>query len=480
MTSSQLHAQACQPTRYIDELFPQVARTEVVYQRADAYDAFNLNIPQNYSLDIYQPVGDLLTNRPVIFFSFGGAYLIGDKRQPPIPDYCEYFAKRGYVVVALNYRIGFNTTSGGSAERAVYRGVQDLRAAMRYMAQNQAAYRIDLSNVFATGTSAGCVSALHSAYADANEYPASIRGNGILEPGDLGCVDCSGNNDYNNQAIPLKAVINHWGAIADTAWINGNANIPILHIHGDQDAAVPYRYGRPFQLPIWPMLHGSYNIHHRMLNTGRKSVLKTLFGAGHEPELTNSAYTDTMKWYGRDFLWEIMRPEQPSIINGPTTVCVGESSTYTTSGQTGNTYCWNVTGGSLGANSNTSASSITWNTAGIQTIQVSQVSSNQAQSLSTLLQVQVNSCPTGIENLSNTLFGVFPNPLTSDILHIKNETNEDLKYEVYCINGQLMIQGYILANEKIAPIQMSSLTPGSYIVRSKGISNNYSTIFLKK
>lgn len=131
---NRIAAQTCHSLRYQDTIFHSFTVTSGI-QFATATPYGVLAQPQSLYLDIYEPSNDTLSKRPVIVFQFGGGFLIGTRNQPPIPKFCEYFAKCGYVVVAIDYRIGFNTVSTGSAERAVVRSVQDQRAAIRHLAQ---------------------------------------------------------------------------------------------------------------------------------------------------------------------------------------------------------------------------------------------------------------------------------------------------------------------------------------------------------
>jgi len=61
-------------------------------------------------------------------------------------------------------------------------------------------------------------------------------------------------------------------------------------------------------------------------------------------------------------------PAQPSTITGGNTACVGATQTYSVANVSGVTYAWNVTGGTVSGSGN--SVSITWNTAGAQTITV--------------------------------------------------------------------------------------------------------------
>ena len=150
----------CTSNRYTAPIFPNVTTTSgIQYGSAMAYGGL---IPQSLYLDFYEPTGDTLSSRPLIVYVFGGGYLIGTRIDPPIPTYCSYLAQCGYAVASIDYRIGFNILDSQSAERAVYRGVQDLRGAVRFLCQRFPQYRIDTTAIFLTGSSAGCISGLHS------------------------------------------------------------------------------------------------------------------------------------------------------------------------------------------------------------------------------------------------------------------------------------------------------------------------------
>jgi len=74
----------CTSNRYTDTIYHQVQKTtQIFYGTADN----NLGISQNLYLDFYEPKNDTLLYRPLIVYAFGGAFLIGDKNQPPIPEY---------------------------------------------------------------------------------------------------------------------------------------------------------------------------------------------------------------------------------------------------------------------------------------------------------------------------------------------------------------------------------------------------------
>ena len=55
-----------------------------------------------------------------------------------------------------------NPFSQVSAERSVYRGLQDGRAAVRYLKENANIINIDTNNVFMLGSSAGAFVTIHN------------------------------------------------------------------------------------------------------------------------------------------------------------------------------------------------------------------------------------------------------------------------------------------------------------------------------
>src|SRR5262249_58599235 len=57
------------------------------------------------TLDVYQPVGDTVTQRPAIVWVHGGSFSSGDKTSPELVDEANVFSGRGYVNASINYRL---------------------------------------------------------------------------------------------------------------------------------------------------------------------------------------------------------------------------------------------------------------------------------------------------------------------------------------------------------------------------------------
>ena len=275
---------SAQNTRFIDEVFDSVTVTEnVVYGNAPDLPFIFLFEWNTYDIDlhmdIYEPVGDTMEDRPVIIFAHSGAFFTGSKEAQDMVALCEAAAKRGYLAISMEYRLGLNILSTYSGERAVYRGVQDGSAAIRFLREFHSDFNIDYDKIFFWGSSAGSFIGLHLSYIEESERPLSTYGN-QFDP-DLGCFDCEG-NDYAHSSKP-EALISTWGAIADLEYIDEYENVPAALFHGTLDLIVPYDEGFPFTLNITlPYVYGSLKISDRMTELGINHSLNIEENEPHE------------------------------------------------------------------------------------------------------------------------------------------------------------------------------------------------------
>ena len=264
-----------QGTRYLDEVFDEVIKTEdVIYGNAPDLPfifLFEWNTQDiDLKMDVYEPLGDTLTNRPVIIFIHSGSFFSGSNEADDMVDLSITSAKRGYVAVSIEYRLGLNILSAYSGERAVYRGVQDASAVIRYLREFYEEYNINPDKIFIWGSSAGSFIGLHLAYSQEEERPESTFGGGNNP--DLGCIDCTGNT-YSHNSKP-NALISCWGAVGGLDWIDIEDNIPTLMFHGNLDPIVPIGSGFPFTINITlPVVYGSSLIHDRLNELGIENQL---------------------------------------------------------------------------------------------------------------------------------------------------------------------------------------------------------------
>ena len=103
------------------------------------------NISPSQKLDIYLPdEGEGLF--PVILYLHGGAFAIGDKRDIYVLNILKSI-ERGYALVSVNYRL--------SGEAVFPAGIQDVKAAIRWVRANSKKYQLDGNQIAIWGCSSG-------------------------------------------------------------------------------------------------------------------------------------------------------------------------------------------------------------------------------------------------------------------------------------------------------------------------------------
>lgn len=299
----------CTGDRYKMQIFSGFDITsDILYGNNISYTGSS----EDLTLDVYEPAGDTETNRPLMIICHGGNFTSGSKTGSDVVPLAEDITKMGYVVASINYRLGFEGLFSGTldsvfATETVVRAVHDYRAAIRYFkkdfSENGNTYGIDTSLIFASGVSAGAITAVHLGYMDQpSEIPTYIDTNKVGLGG--GIEGISGNPGYNSK---IAGVINIAGAIRDTNWMQAN-DTPILSFHGDQDATVPYDTDIIYLLGAFEIMRvdGSQSIHLRTNNVGITNCFLTHYGAGHVPHVGSDLFKDTTLTYMSNFMSSIV------------------------------------------------------------------------------------------------------------------------------------------------------------------------------
>ena len=305
----------CSGDRYKDEIFSEVQVTSnILYGGNYNPNIWGQNEWQNLYLDIYEPVGDDLENRPLVFFLFGGSFVAGSKTNGDIVELCTRFAKMGYVASAIDYRLTSDLIwfpNSETAYRATAKGIHDLKGAIRWFRMNDELYneyRIDLERIYAGGVSAGAIVAVNAAYLDQeSEIPSSLV-NYINENG--GLTGNSGNPEYDSN---FHGVINLCGAVGNNEWII-TGDIPIVSIHGTEDTIVPYGEGLITLFGLNMEVFGSFIINETMLELGNNSALYTFVGEDHNPFNNSDVAMDITVEFARDFMKDIVCPNSEEFL----------------------------------------------------------------------------------------------------------------------------------------------------------------------
>jgi len=267
--------------RYLSEVFGSVTVTTNV-QYGENISVFPPPTPANIPLlmDVYEPTGDLLQDRPLIIFMHTGSYLpryingtpTGNRNDSATVEICNRLAKRGYVVANMDYRLGWNPAGSnvdirrGTLLNAVYRSIQDAKACVRYFKKDAATadqFKIDPNVVILGGQGTGGYIALNYASLD---DPAEISLpkfiSGITDPAYgfvagqpyvnqavLGDYDGYGgipqlNNPNNSVGYDntIHFAFNMGGALGDSTWIEPG-DVPTVAMHVIGDPFAPYSSG---------------------------------------------------------------------------------------------------------------------------------------------------------------------------------------------------------------------------------------------
>jgi hypothetical protein len=300
----QVNAQTpCESGRFAEDVFDEVTTTpNIVYGQNASWSGSNTTL----YVDFYEPTGDVMEKRPLIIWVHGGSFLGGSRTDIDVKTFSERFAKKGYACASISYRTGFFPIDSTNSVRAVVRAVQDLKAAIRFFYKDAATddvYRVDTTNIFIGGSSAGAITSLHVAYLT-EECELYDYLNAAQQASLGGLEGTSGNAGYSTK---VKGVLNGAGALARYSWMDpSEVNIPLASVHGTNDGTVTYNRG--IVNPGVPLMYldGSRLLHERACALDMDNQLYTFHGAGHVPYFgttsTAIAYMDTTVNFYRDFL----------------------------------------------------------------------------------------------------------------------------------------------------------------------------------
>lgn len=469
--------------RYLDEIFSQsTVTTDITY--AQNYSVLTGSpMLVDLKMDIYEPAGDTVSFRPLIIYLHTGSFLpryinglpTGDRNDSATVAMCETWAKKGYVVANIDYRLGWNPAAPDEQDRkesiirAVYRAMQDAKSCVRYMrmevATNGNPYRIDESKIVLGGQGTGGYIAL--AYAtlqdvaeiqllkffntNTNAFMVDTAIMGDFEG--FGGLPSLNNDNHPGYPTDISMIFNIGGALGDSSWID-QGEVPMCCVHAVFDPFAPYGTGTVF------VPGTSFSV---VEVSGSSVVTEIANSFGNNDVWLNPPFTDPITMYamnelagtanaGNEGLFPInaMQNSSGAWEWWDSTTVVTQAAMLGQNGQDilANGYASNPVYEALGPVAGKARA-----LAYIDTLQ-------QYITPRIYRQLQLN---VGIEETDPIAIGLnlYPNPAT-DNMQVNSENADVLAYEIYDMQGRVLARERVNASQ--FQLYVGALDRGNYFV----------------
>jgi len=293
----------CPAGRYITNMFTVDSTMNVTYGSNTATSGGGT---VNLNMDIYMPHGDTMQHRPVIIFAHGGSFVGGTRDLDDMRYYCKKFAQKGYITATIDYRLESIASVSNTQKMVteVIRAQQDGRAAVRFFRADAAGsntYKVDDTQIFFAGTSAGGILGIHLAYMDTTDpLPATW----VTWANSIGGIE--GGSGHPGFSSKVKAVVSFAGAIGDVSWMN-HGDVPWADFHSINDGTVLDTTGYPLSIPTLPSLSGGKVMDVRANSLGQYHLYREFPGSYHPPFTDGNQLTfDTIELRTMYFLYSLI------------------------------------------------------------------------------------------------------------------------------------------------------------------------------
>jgi acetyl esterase/lipase len=221
---------------------------DITYGKGYCLNAHQIPYLKDLKLDAYYPLNHPSQRKPVLVIIHGAVHGDGtyNKRMPHFIDTACYFARRGMVCFAIDFRVGgdephcYGTSKFFRAQRASY---VDAKAAIRWIRAHASDYGIDRDRIAACGGSSGAGSSIMLSITDRLDFASDWPGEPILEM----------NHPYEDPGV--QACIPFWGTCFEvkddedppntilfdfSEYFDKNDKAPFLIFHGTEDKTIPF------------------------------------------------------------------------------------------------------------------------------------------------------------------------------------------------------------------------------------------------
>jgi dienelactone hydrolase len=180
-------------------------------------------------MDVYAPDGLEVSGKPALLLVHGGSFQEGSKEKEEIVSFANFFAQRGFVAFAMNYRLDGDyppapdTWDAASLTAAAHAAMVDVKACIRHIRANATAYGIDPDKIALLGESAGAIAGVVAAITS-DDYYETDNDSFPVPP-------------QNSPGVSgrVQAYMHFWGN-ADIVLLHlDRGDPPIMIVHGTDD-----------------------------------------------------------------------------------------------------------------------------------------------------------------------------------------------------------------------------------------------------
>lgn len=220
-------------------------------------------------LDVYIPEKQN-DEQSCLMFVFGDGFIGGKRDDNQVQQVWRHFTEKGYVVIAIDYRLGMRGKTEFAPLKAVKNfhkaidmAAEDVISALDYTIRNlrqTEKFTIDCAHIIVMGSSAGAIAALQADYAMCNGYL---------------------NSDILPHSFRIAGVAAYAGAIFSTHGVpkyKNRAPSPTLFCHGTDDKLVVYNKTQFANIGLF----GSSSIAKQFKKKGYTYQIRRYTGLGHQ------------------------------------------------------------------------------------------------------------------------------------------------------------------------------------------------------
>lgn len=182
-------------------------------------------------MDVYRPA-NADEPKPGVIVMHGGGFVEGGRGDERIVEFARYFAARGYVAFAIDYRLVHDNPPApdlwGSLlfPAVVHAAIVDAKAAVRHVRANADEYGVDPDNIAFIGESAGAIAGAAVAMTNGDQYSADGEDFPIPQ------------QNEPNESPRVQAYVHLWGNADHVLTAVSSDDPPTMILHGEEDDVI--------------------------------------------------------------------------------------------------------------------------------------------------------------------------------------------------------------------------------------------------